>query len=195
MFQNSAQKAFTKNLQDGESIVQVFRSHPIKHAVAVVIIALFVLLPLFFMVPLVALGQLGLAILGFCFVLAVFLGLRERYIWQLHAFLLTNQRVIDHDQYGFFGCTVSECRFDKIQDVQYTKKGIFSTVFGLGNVAIQTAGSNVSIELDLVSEPENVQKMIASAQAEFLRGGDGNEMRPADFLGYVRGMKVKTKKR
>ena len=194
MFQNSAQKAFTKNLQDGERIVHVFRSHPMKHAVAGFIIALFVLVPLFFLVPLVALGDIGFFILLACFALAVFLALREIYIWRLHAFLLTNWRIVDHDQYGIFGRTVSECRFDKIQDVRYTKKGILSTFLGLGNVVIQTAGSDVSIELDLVQEPEHVQKLIAAAQETFARGDKVDDMRPADFLGYVRGMKMKEKK-
>jgi Bacterial PH domain len=53
--------------------------------------------------------------------------------------IVTNKRVIDIDQRGIFNREVNELPIEKIEDVTYRQKDIFSVLFGFGTVSVQTA--------------------------------------------------------
>lgn len=165
MFREYANKIFYKNIKDDEEVVHIYHCHPIKHFIQGCVIAMLIIVPFFSIIPLFRWGFPGVAIFFFSILLAFLLLLREWYIWSLHAFIITNRRVLDIDQKGLLSRTVSECRFDKIQDVSYTKKGLIQTFFNIGNIVIQTAGEVSNIEFDNVHAPEDVHKVIVENQS------------------------------
>lgn len=83
-------------------------------------------------------------------------------LWYFHVGLVTNIRIIDVDIHGILIRDVAETKLELIQDVSYTQVGVVRSIFGYGDVFIQTAGTNVNFEFDRVPEPAQIVQMIGS---------------------------------
>ncbi|MBI5037085.1 MAG: PH domain-containing protein [Candidatus Kerfeldbacteria bacterium] len=160
MFEQRLQKM----LKAEELVVMIVRKYALVFTGSVVIAAGFIIAPFFFMVPLVRWGLPGIVIFVVTLCIGVFLGARIGYVYTFNVFVITEDRIIDLDQRGFFDRTVSETTYEKIQDVSIRIKGIAQTVFHYGSVIIQTAGNQANIELHGVKNPELVQQSIISVQ-------------------------------
>lgn len=78
----------------------------------------------------------------------------------LDVFIVTDKRILDINQTGLFARTVSELRLYRIQDVTAEIKGFVRTIFGYGNIYIQTAGEKERFEFNNIARPNDVAKMI-----------------------------------
>ncbi len=170
------EKYLSKNLKDGETPVRIIRRYPVKLVLALTAGALCALTDMFFFVPLVQFGTWGM--LGFLLVLVLAaLGMyRAWFIWSMNALVVTDLRIIDIDQRGFFHRVVSETTFSKIQDVSYAVRGLWATLFGFGTVTIQTAGTQAKIEIDTIRNPAKVQELLTNLQEQ----GSGRLDSPED---------------
>ena len=74
--------------------------------------------------------------------------------------LITNQRVVNVDQRGFFDRRITETDYAKIQDVTNTTSGIIGTTFNIGNIIIQTAGTQNQLTIKKIPDPYQVQQEI-----------------------------------
>lgn len=160
---------FTKHLKEGEETVKIVRAHALSQMFKVAIIIILVLLPFFLLFPLFQRGFWG--VIGFFILLiaAITFTTRTVIIWYYNAFMITNKRIIDFDQKGLFDKTVSVATYDKIQDISFKKKGVFSTLFNYGTIVIQTAGANANLEIRNVFEPEKIQDVIMEIQRDSLQ--------------------------
>jgi uncharacterized membrane protein YdbT with pleckstrin-like domain len=84
----------------------------------------------------------------------------------MNVFLVTDQRVIDIDQKGFFHRVVSETTHRKIQDISYSVRGLWATLLGFGTVSIQTAGAQMKIEIDMIRRPAALQELLTGLQEQ-----------------------------
>lgn len=57
----------------------------------------------------------------------------------LDAWIVTNERIINISQKGFFNRDISELKLTKIQDVTSEIVGVIPTILGYGNIYVQTA--------------------------------------------------------
>ena len=80
--------------------------------------------------------------------------------YYLNIQIVTNLRIVDIDQYGLFSRSISELHIDKIEDVTSEAHGPFATIFGFGNVYVQTAGAVDRFEFDRVPMPEHIVKLV-----------------------------------
>jgi len=160
------QEQFTKNLKEGETLLAVVRPFALVYVVPILITSLVVLLDFFLLYWFVRQGKWGILVFFVILVIGVILSLRTAYLWIMNAFVVTNQRVIDIDQGGFFHRSVSESTYEKIQDISFTIRGVWATLFHYGSVVLQTAGTNAHLELKNVRAPERVQAMIVEAQRQ-----------------------------
>lgn len=80
--------------------------------------------------------------------------------YYLDVFVITNKRIVDIEQSGLFGRTVSEERLYRIQDVTSESHGIIPTMLHYGNVYVQTAGKKERFIFPQVSHPELVARQI-----------------------------------
>lgn len=80
--------------------------------------------------------------------------------YYLDVWIITNERIIDIQQKGFFSRIISEQRLYRIQDVTSEVHGLFQTVFKYGNVYVQTAGSKQRFFFNEVPDPEGVRDTI-----------------------------------
>lgn len=58
--------------------------------------------------------------------------------WYYSVYIITDLRLIDIRQHGFFNRKVSEVGFDKVQSVNYHIKGLQAAVLKFGDITVQT---------------------------------------------------------
>lgn len=92
----------------------------------------------------------------------------------LDKMIITNEKVIDIDQKGFFKRETSVFRMDKIQDVTMVVSGVFGTILNYGSIVIQTAGSTEKFTMRSVPNPAMVRDIILKHQSMAL-GDEGYE--------------------
>jgi len=82
----------------------------------------------------------------------------------LDIWILTNKRLVDVEQKGLFHRDIAELRLEKIEDINIKISGIVGTLFGIGNVEVESAGATKEFSLKHIDHPENARREI-SAQA------------------------------
>lgn len=80
--------------------------------------------------------------------------------YYLDIWIITDERIIDVKQEGFFSRTVSELKLFQIQDVTSELKGFFEFIFRYGDVYVQTAGEVQRFVFSQISNPEEVRDII-----------------------------------
>jgi len=157
---------YSKNLDSDEEMIRIVRQHPIVLAKTIIINGLIILLDFFFIAFLFAKGLWGIIVFLVFLIFPSFFIFRRWRIWANNVFIITSKRVIDVDQNSLFSKEVSECNYEKIQDVSFTIKGIFATLFNFGEIRIQTAGTQANLEIRSIKDPQRIQEIITDAQRE-----------------------------
>jgi len=134
------------SLRPDEEIIMVLRHHPITYWKQILLAVFLILLAFFLMFFLLSLGPLGVALFLAILLTGIFYGAREFFIWYFNVFIITNQRIFDFDQIGFFNKIVSELNYEKISDISYSVKGFWQTVLKLGTIRIQAAGVKLAVK-------------------------------------------------
>ena len=89
------------------------------------------------------------------------------YIWTdyyLDRWIITDQRIIDIEQRGMFNRDEASILYEHIQDVVVETKGFWATVFDIGDVHIQTAGTEKEVVFENMGYPYKVRDLIISLQ-------------------------------
>ena len=95
-------------------------------------------------------------------------------MYLLDIWLITDHRVIDSEQHGFFRRSISELNLSKIQDISVYVKGFIPTLLDFGNLEIQTAGSEIKFIFKQIPHPKEVKDLIMEAHNTYMnehRGG------------------------
>ena len=78
----------------------------------------------------------------------------------LNAWVLTNQRIVDIKQRGFFRRQVSSLLLPRVQDVTSNVTGILPSLLGMGDIKVQTAGEDVEFVMHGIPRPEQMRDII-----------------------------------
>jgi len=78
----------------------------------------------------------------------------------LNAWVLTNQRIVDIKQRGFFKREVSSLLLQRVQDVTTDVSGIFSSLLDIGDIKVQSAGADVEFTMHDIPHPERMRDII-----------------------------------
>jgi len=81
--------------------------------------------------------------------------------YYLDAWYLTDKRVIDVEQRGFFSREVAAMTLDKIQDVKINVHGMMQTFFDFGDLHAQTAGEQREFIIRGVYSPYDCKEDIS----------------------------------
>lgn len=132
----------------------------------VVLIAPFTVIPAYFgnsFAALVPLSDTLLVMLGIMWVMMIWCMITQ--VWTDHhldMWLITNQRIIDVEQDGFFSRRVSTFRLDRIQDVTIDISGFWNTMFNFGDIIVDTAGGQTGrFTMHNIFEPKVVKDIIS----------------------------------
>ncbi|MCX6766604.1 MAG: PH domain-containing protein [Candidatus Moranbacteria bacterium] len=82
----------------------------------------------------------------------------------LDAWIVTNERIINISQKGFFNRDISELRLTKIQDVTSEIVGFVPTILGYGNIYVQTAAETERFTFHQIPDPNEVKNIIVQLQ-------------------------------
>ena len=80
--------------------------------------------------------------------------------YYLDVLIVTDKRVIDIEQKGFFNRDVATLGLDKVQDIRVRVGGIMATFFDFGELTIQTAGESKEFVMQYVPGPNKVKAII-----------------------------------
>lgn len=153
-----------------EKIVFMLRRHPLVMARGLLVFVILGGLPFagyfFFFEEISAfmenpLTRVILILGGSIYALSVWLFLFSAFLdYYLDLWIVTNDRIMNIEQHGLFGRTISELDLSNIQDVTSEIKGIFATVFNYGNVHIQTAAEEKRFVFEQIYNPHAVRQAI-----------------------------------
>ncbi len=84
--------------------------------------------------------------------------------------IITNWRIIDIDQVGFFKRNVATLlTLDHIEDIETNMNGVIGNILNFGHVQVQTAAAEREFNIDDVPSPTWVEQTIREAQQEKIR--------------------------
>jgi uncharacterized membrane protein YdbT with pleckstrin-like domain len=146
--------------RDGEELLFVFRRHMIAMRkgfyMLLIPFAVSSIPPLIwqtnlelFLLPIAGL-VLGLILFSYHFIM-----------WYFTVYIVTNERIRQVTQRGFFGKDVIDLRLSKIQNISYNVPGFSGEVFGFGTIVIQTFVGDLIIKK--VEHPDRIYNKLQDA--------------------------------
>lgn len=159
-------------LKGDESLLTVTRVATVTLVIPAIFSFALILLPLFFLVPLLRLELLGKIIIGISEFLGIFIGLRTFIKWRMTILAVTEKRVIVIRQDGFFDRHVTELPYSRIREAAYRVNGMGATIFRYGTLLIESVGKDKPLVMERIPHPDRVQGLIAEIQGR--EGGDGD---------------------
>jgi uncharacterized membrane protein YdbT with pleckstrin-like domain len=94
-------------------------------------------------------------------------------MWYFTVYIVTNQRLRQVTQRGFFGKDVVELRLSKIQNISYNIPGFSGEIFGFGTIVIQTFVGDLVIRN--VEHPDKTYNKLQDAVSTAVETQGDNE--------------------
>jgi uncharacterized membrane protein YdbT with pleckstrin-like domain len=166
-------------LTDDETILKIYHRHWFAYVSDVISIIILLITPLiliigYFILPEGARNTLA-TILGdqaahvmvtlfAMWVMVVWIFAWIRWTMQyLNAIIITNERIYEIRQKGFFSRHILSFPLERIQDVTVETNGLLATMFGFGALTLETAGENHELDMHMMKDPEDIKLYINTA--------------------------------
>ena len=78
----------------------------------------------------------------------------------LNAWVLTNQRIVNIKQLGYFNREVSSLFLSRVQDVTTQVTGVIPSLLGIGDIIVQSAGEEEEFSMRGIPQPERMRDRI-----------------------------------
>lgn len=166
---------------DGETVKLVFHQHPLvmrKQLIIGLLAILLAVLPLDFPQvyanPQLADLCLKLALMMPVIVLGFWF---YRWVgWYYSLYIVTDQRIVEIKQKGFFDRTVGEWQLSDISNVNYHVNGFQAVIFGFGDIMVKTYIGDLAIKT--IHHPADIHGQLLLAVRE-ANGGSASLRRPS----------------
>lgn len=152
---------FRGHLEDGEKIYHVAHRHPLVLKIAsfktfmlgiVTPTILFLFIPQAFLICLV---WWLVGFVGMCY---------HFFDWYFDAWLVTTVGVIDVEVHGIFNKISTRIEYENLESISYTIIGALQTIFGYGDITIDTQGTKTTLTLKDASNPKKLEKLVKHYQ-------------------------------
>lgn len=80
--------------------------------------------------------------------------------YYLNAWVLTNERIVDIKQRGYFSRSVSSLFLSRVQDVTTNVVGVLPSLLNIGDIKVQTAAEDVEFVMHGIPRPEQMRDII-----------------------------------
>lgn len=147
-------------LKEDEAIKAFARRHFVTLLPRLLVSLLLIVVPFFLLFLLFSWGAVGVIVFILLVLSGVILAVRTFLIWDADVLIVSTLRVVDVDQRGLFSRIVSEAPISNIQDVSWQKKGLIESLFRMGTVTIQTAGSGVVVKAVSIPRPQEIHELV-----------------------------------
>jgi len=88
--------------------------------------------------------------------------------YYLDVLIVTDERIIDVEQKGFFRREVSTVRLDKIEDMSISINGVLATFLDYGTIRIQSAAEAREFIIRDIPEPNKVKSVIYDLHSKMI---------------------------
>ncbi|MHB1769648.1 MAG: PH domain-containing protein [Minisyncoccota bacterium] len=78
----------------------------------------------------------------------------------LNAWVLTNERIVDIKQRGYFSREVSSVLLNRVQDVTTDVRGVLPSLLNIGDINVQSAGAVDKFHMRGIPRPEQMRDLI-----------------------------------
>lgn len=139
--------AFPKQLRfemqhDDEEVVVLGRAHFIVNLGWISILCFAIFVPMFwgefpFLKTLNSVTIFELTVLWY--LALAFYGIQSFLLWFYNVYIVTTERLVDVDFLGLLSKTINITQLSKIEDVNYSQRGLLQSIFNYGDVIVQTA--------------------------------------------------------
>lgn len=147
-------------LKPKEEVLEVVRGSLFPKFWLFTLLTLLSVLPFFFLFPLWRQGTWGIVVFFIWLVCALVFLWRVYLQWSRTVLLVTDMRVVDHDQRGFFHRVVTEARFEQIDEVSVRVKGLFPTLLRYGTLRLKLHGEAADIDAENVKRPDHLADIL-----------------------------------
>lgn len=96
------------------------------------------------------------------------------FIYRQNRLIVTDRNITQMLQYGLFSRKVSQLNMVNVEDVTAVQNGVFQTLFGFGDLKIETAGEQVNFHFTYCPRPGYYAKVILDAREQILGQNDGD---------------------
>ena len=93
-------------------------------------------------------------------------------VYRQNRLIVTDRNITQILQYGLFNRKVSQLNLVNVEDVTSTQNGIIPTMFGYGELKIETAGEQVNFHFTYCPNPGYFAKIILNAREQILGQND-----------------------
>lgn len=147
-------------LKPREEVLETVRETVYPKVWRMSLLLIWFLIPFFFLFPLFRIGAFGVVIFFLLVLSALFFLGREFTKWSRTVLVVTDKRVIDVDQKGYFDKVVTETSYKQIDEASYRVKGFFPTIFRYGVITLKLRGAAADIEFSNITKPARVHNII-----------------------------------
>ena len=171
------------DLEEDEKVLKVVRKHWFVITTQLIGAALFAILPVMFLTVILNLpsafgffelhldkypSEIAFVISGWL-LLATLSGFVVWTKYYLDLWVITDRRLIAVEQVSFFNRNVGIFRLERMQDIEFSIKGVIQTFFNFGTLKAQTAGEEESnFESNGMPNPDQLQAVIQKAMDDRL---------------------------
>ncbi|MBI5370343.1 PH domain-containing protein [Candidatus Uhrbacteria bacterium] len=153
-------------LKPHEEALATVRQAILPNSPKFMIYIVWLLIPFFFLFPLFRLGIGGVAVFFGLVISGGLLLLRQYIRWSGTHLILTDKRVVDIEQRGFFDRVVTEAPYTQIDEASYRIKGFWATVLRYGSVRFDLSGSAADIQFDHINRPARIHNLVNDLREE-----------------------------
>lgn len=151
--------------EEGERVIAILRRHPLTIFISLSMVSFIALLPIlgfliFFSFIVNDLLAIFIFISSLWYMTLWLLAFRFLTLYTLNTVIITDKRIIDRDQHGFFNQKISELHMHRVQDVSIHINGILETVFRFGDVVVQTAASEKQFVFHQMPNPDDIKDLV-----------------------------------
>lgn len=152
--------------ESGERVVMLLRKHPFVIYVRLCFFLLLALIPIvlgtvfYTLLKSKGLMPLFLFVSSIWYLILWLLAFYALTMYSLNILLITDRRIVDREQKGFFNRKISELHVSKIQDISVHTKGLIETFLKFGKVVVQTAATEREFCFSQIPHPERVKDTI-----------------------------------
>lgn len=178
-----------------ENPVQVYRPHVFSLLVPT-LWSLLMLLPIFLIAlaltnmgivsqPVMIAGQWLFGGLYLVFVVSYFM--MNVIFWYMDAWLITSTGLVDVQLVALFDRRIAQIAWNQVQDVRVTTEGLLASLFGYGNITVQSAGKQGVFEMRSIPSARAVAELISELSNSARTGISkaGPERFPTERLGEI----------
>lgn len=147
------------NLQQGESILWIYRQTRSVLIKPIIISVILIYLPWNFLHKYEILADYK-KILYFWIILLFFYVLNSHILWFLNKYIITNKRIIIIICKNILHKKISEAPLSKIYNLVAEKRGIFESMFNVGSIIVPILGFSEPLLIKKIKFPEKIKDQI-----------------------------------